>query len=243
MIRKTDLGGAAQRPEDEIWQIAIDGPSGSGKSTAAKKIADEIGIDYVDTGAMYRAIALKILRTGTEIDEAADKGLAGLKELLDETEVEFESGRILLDGTDVSHLIRSPEVSSMASKSSALGIVREKLVALQRKMGETKRVVADGRDIGTNVFPGARFKFFLTASPEERARRRCDEMAAACREQPFDEVLADINKRDYDDSHRELNPLKRAEDAILLDTDNMDADQVVSEILKYVFSNTRRKPH
>jgi len=231
--------GTGEGSGKEIWQIAIDGPSGSGKSSAAKKIAQATGIDYVDTGAMYRAIALKILQSGVSVDENSDPGLTGLKKLLDGADVEFKAGKTFLDGADVSLLIRTPDVTSMASLSSALEIVREKLVALQKKMGERRSVVADGRDIGTNVFPGAKFKFFLTASPEVRAKRRYDEMAASGANQSFEEVLADINKRDYDDSHRKLNPLVMAEDAILVDTEDMDADQVVSLMLKYVFSDTQ----
>ncbi|MDR1496237.1 MAG: (d)CMP kinase, partial [Clostridiales Family XIII bacterium] len=203
-------------------------PSGAGKSTAAKRVAAVVGADYIDTGAMYRAVALKLIGAGMT-DPAADPDR--LAAILEDTEVDFSGGRILLDGADVTGMIRSPEVTSMASRCSALALVREKLVALQREMGAVKSVVMDGRDIGTNVFPDAEYKFFLIASAEERARRRYEEMRLAGTPADFDEVLAAIEKRDYDDSHRALNPLARADDAILIDTDGMDIEGVVEEMV------------
>jgi cytidylate kinase len=215
---------------DVRCRIAIDGPSGVGKSTAAKIIATALDIDYIDTGAMYRAIALKILGLGIDIE----KDSIGLAALLDETEVDFSEGKILLDGEDVSHRIRTPEVTAMASTSSALPVVREKLVSLQREMGMRKSVVMDGRDIGTNVFKDAEVKFFMTASAEVRARRRCDELISAGAPAAYDEVLAAINERDYNDSHRTINPLTKADDAIEIDTDELNVDEVAARMLSKV---------
>ncbi|MDR1954027.1 MAG: (d)CMP kinase [Clostridiales Family XIII bacterium] len=209
-----------------LVRIAMDGPSGAGKSTVAKRIAAALSIVYIDTGAMYRAVAYKILATGTDIDG----DLTGLAKLLEETDVDFADGRTVLDGRDVSELIRTAEVTAMASRSAAIPIVREKLVALQRKMGAEKSVVMDGRDIGSNVFPDAEFKFFITASPEERAKRRFAEIAA---ESPmsYEEVLAAIKARDYNDSHRAVNPLVKTDDAIEVNTDGLDIDGVTQLIL------------
>ena len=152
---------------DEILRIAIDGPSGAGKSTVAKAVAEKLGIDYIDTGAMYRAVGFKMLREGVG---AEDTGR--VERMLNDTEIDFRSGRIFLDGEDISAGIRTQEISEAASECAQIGIVREKLVQIQRDIGHRKSVVMDGRDIGTNVFPDAQFKFFLTATPEERARRR-----------------------------------------------------------------------
>jgi cytidylate kinase len=212
-------------------RVAIDGPSGAGKSTVAKRIAKEIGADYIDTGAMYRAIALKLLREG--IDPESDHD--GLTALLAATVVDFSGGLALLDGVDVTGDIRSADVTSMASLCSALPPVRKKLVELQRAMGMAKSVVMDGRDIGTNVFPDAEHKFFLTASVEERAKRRYTEMAARGEQADYAEVMKAIEKRDYDDSHRALNPLARADDAALIDTDGVSIEEVTEKILSYMF--------
>jgi cytidylate kinase len=208
-------------------RVAIDGPSGAGKSTVARLVASAIGADYIDTGAMYRAVALKMLAEGVAPESEPDR----LAALLDHTEIDFTGGRIMLDGEDVIGKIRSPEVTAMASACSALAAVREKLVALQRGMGAVKSVVMDGRDIGTNVFPDAEYKFFLTASAEERARRRYAELEAAGGSVDYGEVLAAIEKRDWDDSHRALNPLQKADDALLIGTDGMSIDEVVEQIL------------
>jgi cytidylate kinase len=211
-------------------QIAIDGPSGAGKSTLAKQLAKHLGIDYIDTGAMYRAIALKILRTKTPVEG----DLASLKALLSETDVDFSGGCTLLDGEDVSELIRTPDVTAMASKSSAISVIREKLVALQRAMGEKKSVIMDGRDIGTNVFKDAEFKFFLTASSEVRARRRYEEILQTDPSIDYETVLKATCERDYNDAHRTLNPLSMAPDAIKIDTDRMDVAQVAGTILSHI---------
>jgi len=209
--------------------IAIDGPSAAGKSTAAKLLAKELGIEYIDTGAMYRAVALKVIRAGVDTDDEA-----ALADLLGGTEIDLEGSRVLLDGEDVSGLIRTEEVSMEASRVSAIPTVRAKLVALQREIGGRKSVVMDGRDIGSNVFPGAEYKFFITASPEVRAERRLLELAEKGEEASFEAVLADIKKRDYDDSHRPLNPLIQTDDAILIETDNKSIEEVLKEIINYL---------
>ena len=156
----------------EIIRVAVDGPSGAGKSTIAKAIAERLCLDYIDTGAMYRAVGYKMLRDGIALTDEA-----GIQKLLDMTEIDFSHGDTILDGEIISDRIRTQEISKQASDCSALAIVRRRLVELQRKMGEKKSVIMDGRDIGTVVFPDAEYKFFITATPEERARRRYAELA------------------------------------------------------------------
>lgn len=210
---------------DRIIRIAIDGPSGAGKSTIAKAVAKRLGIDYIDTGAMYRAIGLKILSKGLPMEESQE-----LSDMLTETEIDFDGGTVFLDGKAVNDLIRTPEVSKAASDCSALGPVRAKLVELQKKMGQAKSVIMDGRDIGTNVLTDAEYKFFLTASAGERALRRHREMLKKGQESDYEQVLAQIIERDHNDSSRELNPLRKAEDAEEIDSTDMTVDQVVDYI-------------
>ena len=207
-------------------RIAVDGPGGAGKSTIARRVAKELGIEYIDTGAMYRAIGLKLIKTDTDMND--EKALVGM---LEETSIDFSNGRTILAGVDVSGQIRTEEVSAKASACSALAPVRAKLVDLQRKMAASKSVIMDGRDIGTNVIKDAEVKIFLTAAPEERARRRYDELTARGLDADYDKVLADINARDYNDTHRKLNPLTRAEDAVEIDSTDMSIDEVTAEIL------------
>ena len=209
--------------------IAVDGPSGAGKSTIAKMLAKELDIDYIDTGAMYRAIALKALRGGIDTEDGE-----ALAAFLDSTDVDLAGAQVLLDGEDVSGMIRTEEVSMQASRVSSIPAVRYKLVALQREMGERKSVVMDGRDIGSNVFPGAEYKFFVTASPLVRAERRLKELLERGEEAALDAVLADIEKRDWDDTHRALNPLVQTEDAILVDTDGLGIKEVLEKVKKYL---------
>ncbi len=210
-------------------RIAIDGPAGAGKSTIAKLLAKELGVDYVDTGAMYRAVALKLLRTGTDCadQEALAAMLAG-------TDVDIDGGHIILDGEIVDGLIRTPEVSALASTSSAQPLIREKLVALQRAMGDKKSLVMDGRDIGTNVFKDAEYKFYLTASSLVRAQRRAAELAEKGIECDLEQVKADIEQRDWQDSHRALNPLRRAEDAVEIDSSFMTIPEVLEAMLDVI---------
>lgn len=209
----------------ENFKIAIDGPGGAGKSTIAKLVAKKLKIDYIDTGAMYRALGLKMMNLGMDFaDEEA------IKELLTKTEIDFVDGEIILDGEVVSQLIRTPEVSMAASKVSAFAFVRKHMVAAQQKMGESKSVIMDGRDICTDVFPDAQYKYFVTADAEERARRRHKELLEKGQNTSYEQVLADIKERDHNDSTRAASPLKKADDAELLDTTNMTIDQVVNYI-------------
>lgn len=210
-------------------RIAIDGPSGAGKSTIAKRVAKQLGIDYIDTGAMYRAIGYKVIENQIELSD-----IDALKKLLTRTEIDFVSGDIILDGEIVNDKIRTPEISKMASDASALPEVRGKLVALQRKMGQTKSVVMDGRDIGTNVLPDAEYKFFMTASSSERAHRRWLELNEKGETADLAQVEADIIQRDHNDSTRKLNPLRKAEDAIELDTTGLSIEEVTQKILEVV---------
>lgn len=214
--------------------VAIDGPAGAGKSTIAKRLAQRIGADYIDTGAMYRAVALKLLRTGTDYNDPE-----ALQTMLDAMDVDFSQGETILDGEDVSGLIRTPEISALASPSSGVPAVRYKLTALQQAMGKRKSIVMDGRDIGTVVFPDADFKFFLTASADERARRRTEEMRAKGQEADFETIRADIIQRDYQDSHRAFRPLQKAEDAVEIDSTDMSIDSVVDTMMAFIEARDR----
>lgn len=211
------------------FRIAIDGPSGAGKSTIAKEVAKILSIDYIDTGAMYRAIGYKLGQNGIDLDNKN-----AINQILADTEVDLENGNIILDGVVINNEIRTSEASKMASACSALPEVREKLVDLQRKMGQAKSVVMDGRDIGTNVLIDAEYKFFMTASPEERAERRLKELVQKGENITFVQVLGDIIQRDHNDTTRKLNPLRKAEDAIELDTTGMGIKEVTDKIISIV---------
>ena len=218
--------------------IAIDGPSGAGKSTLAKRLAKELRFIYLDTGAMYRALALKVLRQG--VDLADD---ARLEELIAGTEIDLQEthGRlaVLLDGEDVAAQIRTPEVSQMASKVSALRVVRARMLELQRAMGNRGSVVAEGRDIGTVIFPEAEVKVFLDASVCQRAQRRYDELKAAGRVVDLDETRREIEERDKRDSERDLAPLRKADDAMLIDSSSVNADEVAAMVLAHIQNESR----
>lgn len=211
------------------YQIAIDGPAGAGKSTIAKKIAAELNWIYADTGAMYRAMALYFLRNNISSDdeEKINASLDGINVSLEYTS---EGQQVLLNGENVSGLIRTEEVSAMTSKVSVYPKVREKLVKLQRELAESTSLVMDGRDIGTTVLPNATLKIYLTASVEERAKRRYKEYLEKGQEADLKEIEADIEERDYRDMHREVSPLTQAEDAVLVDSSFMTIDEVVAEI-------------
>lgn len=210
-------------------RIAVDGPGGAGKSTIAKKVAKELGLEYIDTGAMYRAIGYKLITSGTDMDDDA-----ALSAMLEDTTIDFIDGKTFLDGEDISGKIRTEEVSQKASACSALAPVREKLVMLQKQMAASKSVIMDGRDIGTNVIKDAEVKIFLTASAEERAKRRYEELLSKGQDAEYDKVLEDINRRDYNDTHRKLNPLSMAEDAVEIDSTEMTIDEVAAKILETV---------
>lgn len=208
--------------------IAIDGPSGAGKSTVAKLVSKNLNFEYIDTGAMYRALAYKAFNNNIQInDEEIDK-------MLTSTKIDYFNNSIFLDDENVDDYIRNENISKNSSSISALKNVRFKMVDLQRNIAKNKNVILDGRDIGTNVFPDADYKFFITASIEERSKRRYDEQIAKCMSVSYDNILLDIKKRDENDSSRQIAPLKIAEDAILIDTTDMDIQDVVDKILLIV---------
>lgn len=214
--------------------IAIDGPAASGKSTVAKQIAKRLNITYIDTGAMYRGVTLAVLRKKVAVDEVEQ-----IKEILADIQLSFEfvneSQHLFLNNEDVEEAIRSVEVSQNVSAISALDFVREDLVARQREMAKKHSVVMDGRDIGTVVLPEADYKFFFVASPEIRAQRRFEEnIARGITSQSFEELKADIIRRDEYDSTREHSPLKQAEDAIALDTGQGSIEENVESVLQYL---------
>lgn len=211
--------------------IAIDGPSGAGKSTVAKLLSKELGFEYIDTGAMYRALAYKAYKLNIDINENE------IEEMLKTTNVTYYDNQIFLDGENVEKQIRDEEISKASSKISALKIVREKMVELQRNIAENKNVILDGRDIGTIVFPNADYKFFITASAEKRAKRRYEQLKSSNIETDYQSVLKDIIKRDENDSTRQFSPLKMAEDAILIDTTNLDIQSVIKTIAQFIGGN------
>jgi cytidylate kinase len=214
--------------------IAIDGPSGAGKSTVAKSLAKRLGYLYVDTGAMYRAVALrakeKSIRPG---DELALSRLASSLHISFVTE--GEKTFILCDGEDITESIRSPEISRLASEISKKRSVRDALVEKQREMGREGGVVLEGRDIGTVVFPNAEVKFYLDAQAEERGRRRFKELIGKGVEVDFKETLEEVMQRDHNDMHRGHSPLKKAEDAVLIDSTHRSVEEVVEEMVRLVF--------
>lgn len=212
--------------------VAIDGPAGAGKSTIAKLAAEKLGYAYIDTGAMYRSVAWKFLQTGKAFDEDFISGLS--KTMLIDFKPSTKINRVFVDGTEVTDAIRTPEVTAIVSRVAAIGAVREAMVDQQRRMGEAGGVLMDGRDIGTVVFPNAQLKIFLTASVEERARRRYAEMVAKGQQVDLQQLQADIAERDKQDSERAISPLRQAEDALLLDTSDMGISEVTEKILQLV---------
>lgn len=212
--------------------ITIDGPSGSGKSTISRSLAAKLGFTYLDTGAMYRGVGLKVEQAGIGLEDSK-----ALSKLLDNLDLHLapngdDDVRVFLDNKDVSLAIRTAEMGLVASRVSANKAVRKKLTKLQQDMGRKGSIVAEGRDMGTVVFPGADFKFFLDASPEERARRRCEQLKERGQDADYDDILEQIIKRDKDDSSRELAPLKPAEDAIIVDSSKMNAEQVLAFMME-----------
>lgn len=220
--------------------IAIDGPSGAGKSTISRKAAEKFGFIYVDTGAIYRTIGLATKIRGVSLDDTA-----AVVALLPTLEIKLKYNdageqHMYLDGNDVSRDIRLPEVSMLASKVSAIPEVRAFLVDMQRGMAEKYDVIMDGRDIGTVILPNADLKIFLTADVRDRARRRYEELRAKGMEKPFDEVLAEMEKRDEQDTQRAAAPLKAADDAVLLDTSGNTLEESIDEVCRLISEKTGR---
>lgn len=214
------------------YNVAVDGPAGAGKSTIAKLVAKEKGYIYVDTGAMYRGLAIHFLKKGINPDNK--KAVADACRDAQVT-IGYENGaqQIYLNGENVTAMLRTEEVGNMASKTSAIPEVRQKLLELQRSLAEEKDVIMDGRDIGTNILPEADVKIYLTASVETRAKRRFDELKAKGIECSLKEIARDIKERDKRDMTREIAPLRRAEDAVLIDSSEMTITQVVEAICSY----------
>lgn len=212
-----------------MLRVAIDGPGGTGKSTIAKAVAVRLGLEYIDTGAMYRAMGLKSLRLGVSPEDTA-----AVEKMLAETVLDFKDNHMYLDGEDVSGLIRTNEVSMAASNISKLPIVRAKADALSHSLASTRDVVMEGRDIGTEVIPDAEVKIFMTAAPEVRAKRRYLQLVEAGKPADYEDIFEDIQKRDYQDSHRDYHPLKQADDAVFLDTSNMTIDENIDAIVRII---------
>lgn len=209
--------------------VAIDGPAGAGKSTIAKLVGKKYNLMYINTGAMYRAVALKSQEnnlTSEKVNEITD--------LISLMEMHFENDDLILNGENIQEKITMPEISSIVSNYASIPDVRTVLVKLQRDMSNKFDVIMDGRDIGTVVLKDSKFKFFLTASPEERAKRRFNELQERDVECSYDQILKDIIDRDYKDTHRATDPLRKADDAIEIDTTNLDINGVVSTIIEYI---------
>lgn len=222
--------------EGRELRIAIDGPAGAGKSTLARELARELGYLYVDTGAMYRAVAYKALQAGLDIEKEEDR--QRIAEIAAQVEFQFEwqddQFRLLVDGEDVTEAVRTPEVERLSSPVSAIPEVRAELVAAQKALAEVDGIVMEGRDIGTVVMPDADLKIFLVASPEERARRRWRQQRERGISRPYEAVLAETIERDRRDSTRAINPLKPAEDAVVLDDTHLNRREMLAKALELV---------
>jgi cytidylate kinase len=222
--------------------VTIDGPSGSGKSTISRLLAARLGYTYLDTGAMYRAVGLKVKEAGLDLDQEA--GRAALPDLLAEIDITLapaasadDDARVFVNNKEVSHLIRTAEMGMVASRVSAEPVVREKLTEMQRQIGSRGGIVAEGRDTGTVVFPKAEYKFYMDASPEERARRRQLQLREKGQEEDYQKLLEQIIKRDHDDSARSLAPLTPAQDAVIVDTSAMSIEAVARHMLEKIQSS------
>ena len=218
----------------KTYSIAIDGPAGAGKSTIAKRLAKELGYYYVDTGAIYRTVAYFMDLLGV-----SPKDVDGVERYIDELTIDIEfdeegTQHMLMNGMDVTADIRTQDISQKASLVSAHAVVRDVLLDMQRDVAKKHNVIMDGRDIGTVVLPKATVKIFLTADPAVRAKRRCDELNAKGQKANFDKVLKEIQQRDYQDTHREIAPLKQAKDAVKVDTSDLDIDAVVAAIKEII---------
>lgn len=211
--------------------VAIDGPAGAGKSTVAKKAAQELGYTYIDTGAMYRAVAWKVMQNHDEVTEAY--ATEAVQDISIDLQPQGEGTlRVLVDGEDVTEAIRTPEISAVVSQVASYAPVRERLVYLQREMATKGGVLMDGRDIATNVLPHADVKIFLTASLEARAKRRAEELRQKGFAEPFEKLKADIARRDKADTERKISPLRQAKDAVLLDTTHLTIAEAVQAVLE-----------
>ena len=218
----------------KTYAIAIDGPAGAGKSTMAKRLAKELGYYYVDTGAIYRTVAYFLDLLGV-----SPKDVDGVERYIDELTVEIEydeegAQHMIMNGMDVTGDIRTQDISQKASLVSAHAVVREVLLDMQRDVAKRNNVIMDGRDIGTVVLPKADVKIFLTAAPEVRAKRRCEELQAKGQKAVYETILKEIIQRDYQDTHREIAPLKLARDSIKLDTSELDIDGVIAEMKRII---------
>lgn len=209
--------------------VTIDGPAGAGKSTVARELARRLGFDHLDTGAMYRCVALAVMRRGISPEDRS-----GLSHLLEETEILLESDRVLLNGEDVTGAIRAPEITTLSRAVADNPQVRQHLNRLQRQIAQGRNIVTEGRDQGTIVFPEAECKFFLTADAAERAHRRWRDLQAQGRSMSFEDVLRDQRERDARDASRAIAPLRPAEDAVLIDSTGLTVDQVVSRMEEIV---------
>ena len=214
--------------------VAIDGPAGAGKSTIAKLVSKEFNLMYINTGAMYRAVALKAMENGL-----TPKNVDEICNLIKKMKMKFENDDLILDGENIQDKITVPEISAMVSAYASIPEVRKILVELQRNMSKEFDVIMDGRDIGTVVLKDSPFKFFLTATPEERANRRYKELQDRNIECSYDEILKDIIERDYKDTHRETDPLKKADDAIEVDTTGLNILEVTNKINKVISSKIK----
>ena len=212
-----------------MLRVAIDGPGGTGKSSIAKAVAACFGIEYINTGAMYRSIALKAIREGVSADDEP-----AVKAMLENTVIDFSDNVVYLDGEDAGELIKSNDVAMAASDFSRLACVRAKVDEVSRQIASTKNVVMEGRDIGTAVIPDAEVKIFMTASPEIRAKRRYDQMIEAGKEADYDQIYRETMERDYQDSHREVSPLRQADDALLLDTSDMTLEENIDAVAQII---------
>lgn len=213
--------------------VAVDGPAGSGKGSITQIVAERLNLVTIDTGAMYRSVTLAMLEQNVGIDDL-DKIVEILKNIKIEFKEEENTKKVFLNGKDVTLKIRSKEVNEFVSPVSTIKIVREHLANLQREMAKTIDVIMEGRDIGTNVFPNADVKIYLDATPEERARRRFKQNEENGIKIPFDEILKNVKERDYIDSHREIAPLKKADEAIYIDSTGMTIDEEADEVIKII---------
>ena len=214
-------------------RVAIDGPGGTGKSSIAKAVAERLGLEYIDTGAMYRAMGLKSLRMGVSPED-----VEAVEKMLADTEIDFNDNHMYLDGEDVSGLIRTNEISMAASDISKLPCVRAKADALSKHLASTRNVIMEGRDIGTIVIPDAEVKIFMTAAPEVRAKRRYLQLLEAGKPADYEQIFDEIQKRDYQDSHRDYHPLKQADDAVLLDTSDMNKEENIEAVIDLIREKT-----